>query len=186
MRAEVYSSLAGSEVDAYQYLAQLGKLFIGRWIGLEGVAAVDSFLFKGWELMAYALVEDSSSSNGLYQRICQSAFVGKGTHVLMGSEPGLVAFLWYSGSLWVVFFGSIIIPILFWWLTVFLGRLALYNQYILAFIGCNFANLLMQFVSPIKPLIYCIELVVSIVLYHIIVRFFLYRGEMRGGLWLGR
>ncbi len=83
--------------------------FICRWVGLEGVMGVSSFPDKGWPLFKEALTERfQSTGTSFYDRrlVKDSPYRREGIeekHFI--TLPGLVAFLYYPGSVIFLFAG---------------------------------------------------------------------------------
>jgi hypothetical protein len=95
---------------------QLGKLVIGRWIGLEGILAIASSRETGYPLLVKAVREDPRLGNAsIYQRIAQAdsytrqSELGKFTFLTL---PGVVGVLTYAGSEAIVFLGLLLVAAL--------------------------------------------------------------------------
>ncbi len=102
------SSIKNSEVNN-KYL----KIFLSRLIGIEGVMAVQSLDNKGFDLIKNALKETTNSTNGISffdslknDQRCTNEFSKSIT------LPGIIAFLYYSGSLVFVAITLFLISIL--------------------------------------------------------------------------
>ncbi len=79
-------------------------LFIDRWVGIEGLMAVASSDIKGWDLWRAAWQERfQEGTPSLYdQRLISSPYLDPGidrTKNHFVSLPGIVAFLYYPGSI---------------------------------------------------------------------------------------
>lgn len=86
---------------------QTSTLFLDRWVGVEGVMSVVGSKDKGWEVFKEALSERFDKSvNSFYDRhFVASPYDntrGDGTHFV--SLPGYIAFLFYPGSYFFLFF----------------------------------------------------------------------------------
>lgn len=84
-------------------------LFIDRWVGIEGVMAVSSSDKLGWDLWHQAWQEKFRDGElSLYDRyFIDSPYTHPGidkTKNHFVSLPGIIAFLYYSGSLFFLFF----------------------------------------------------------------------------------
>jgi hypothetical protein len=90
---------------------EVTKLFIGRWIGLEGVLAVSSYRGLGFELFAEASGRPSQDNAMLYQTISKSGYEIT-ARFTFGTLPGVVGLLFYSGSLAVVCIGMMVVGLL--------------------------------------------------------------------------
>lgn len=83
------------------------SLVVDRWIGLEGVMAVSSYSEKSSILLFDAIKEKREiGKTTKFQEICNSSYrwVDAGNWQF-ASLPGAAAFLYFSGSLWVVLLG---------------------------------------------------------------------------------
>lgn len=161
-------------IRRYQtHLRQVSHLFLDRWIGLEGLAAVNAFPNKGWRLFKNAILEDPKTGiNGIYQVVCRSPFLKMSdrekTLFRFGSEPGIMAFFLYSGAFWMVFLG------VFGLVTTMLlverasGVISKWNVYLLSITGCALANLLMQFTYVWMFVTYIVELFATLFMYRFI------------------
>lgn len=89
-------------------------LFIDRWVGMEGVMAVSSSHRLGWDLWREAWREKFQEGQlTLYDRyFIKSPYalpsIDNSKHHFV-SLPGVVAFFYYSGALWFVFFGLLVL-----------------------------------------------------------------------------
>ncbi len=78
------------------------SLFIDRWVGLEGLMSVASYPHLGWDLLHTAWNEKmDDKKHGFYDsEIAKSSYiVYKLTTQHFITLPGIIAFLFYSGSL---------------------------------------------------------------------------------------
>ena len=92
-------------------LQEVTKLFVGRWIGLEGVLAVSSHRDLGYDLLAEASRAPHQGNAMLYQGISRSGYEVS-ERFSFGSLPGVVGVLFYSGSLAVVGIGMLVLGLL--------------------------------------------------------------------------
>lgn len=157
-------SMAGARTAASQRaidaVQQLGTLFIGRWLGLDGVLVVAAHEGVGAELMTRALVEDPSAGNtAIYQKMARASYRKTDRHVFL-TIPGLVAFLYLGGSLILVFAGMqlIVMAIIF-----FEKALAQATGLLLlpATVGAMFAYMLSNLNFPYLALVFTIEQAVA-------------------------
>ena len=83
------------------------QLSVDRWIGLEGLMAVQSYPGKNMQLLFRALNEKPEVGEpDIYQTIANSIYLkADGTKFLFATLPGAAALLYYSGSLFVVLIG---------------------------------------------------------------------------------
>ncbi len=108
------SSLALSE-EVSRNLIVTGRnvkmLFLDRWVGIEGVMAISSYPKQGWELFFRALSENySENESGFYDVIINSSYlnIDKSKYHYQ-SLPGMIAFLFYSGSYLFLFFSMVVL-----------------------------------------------------------------------------
>lgn len=97
-----------SELQFYKASNNIWKLMILRWVGLEGILAVQSSSIKGaqsfkeallWEFGgAFTNYYDSKITNSIYN-------ITNNENTSFGNIPGIYGFLFISGSLFIVFFG---------------------------------------------------------------------------------
>lgn len=82
-------------------------LFIDRWVGMEGVMAVSSYPNLGWDLWKTALKETYNENETSFfdNNFIESAYINtdKTKHHFI-SLPGIIAFFFYPGSFWFLFF----------------------------------------------------------------------------------
>lgn len=112
---------------------------VGRWTGLEGVAAITGYPAKGPSLMADALQENKSYSSPSFY---DSVIIPKNTpYTNIGDKnfyaitlPGLIGFLYYADSYWLIFI-----------VTLLLGMLGIFLE--LAFLRVTTYPLIAAFVS---------------------------------------
>ena len=98
-----------------EIVRQVGKLVIGRWVGLEGVLAISSSRETGYPLLVKAVREDPRlGNNSIYQGIAQAdsytrqSEPGQFTFLTL---PGVVGVLTYSGSATIVFLGMLLVSV---------------------------------------------------------------------------
>ncbi|MGF6694980.1 hypothetical protein M2318_005075 [Metapseudomonas resinovorans] len=88
---------------------QVMQLAVDRWIGMEGVLAVASSDKRDSSLLFSGVIEDPGKGvDAIYQRLAGS-FYKHQDDVTFLTLPGVVAVLFYSGSLLVVFLGMMIL-----------------------------------------------------------------------------
>jgi len=92
-------------------------MFLDRWVGIEGVMAVSSSPALGWDLWRDAWNEKFQEGRlSLYDsRFIDSPYKGSETdkpksHFV--SLPGVIAFVYYPGSLWFLFLAMIVIGLI--------------------------------------------------------------------------
>lgn len=97
---------------AYQLLQDfpqlLKRLSVERWVGLEGVMAISAYPDKSTELFLRAANERRDLDHvDLYTREISSSVKFDTARYHYATLPGSFAFLYYSGSLFVVFLGTL-------------------------------------------------------------------------------
>lgn len=139
-------------------------LSIDRWVGLEGVMAVSAYPLKGRETFFTGLQENGVGKKPtIYQYISNSSYRYTDSEVWkFATLPGLVAFLYFSGSKWVVFLGMLIgTLLLFLWERFIFG--ATRNPLMCSLLGFVLANNLAQFgVAPRSSLHYFLMIVLGV------------------------
>lgn len=89
----------------------LTKFVVDRWLGAEGVMAVAAYPIKGGDLFIRGLTERAEiGKSTIYQEICQAHYRFMDMKKFQfASLPGAVGFLYFSGYLWVVALGMIVL-----------------------------------------------------------------------------
>lgn len=127
------------------FLERISALAVDRWIGMEGAMATSSYPFKGSALILDVLTESSKDNQiSRYQTVSQSIYQSSATDKYrFASLPGAAAFLYFSGSLWVVFMGmfALVMSLL---AVEHLTRYLTGNAILCALIGMNAANAVAQ------------------------------------------
>ncbi|PKM92590.1 MAG: hypothetical protein CVU80_02555, partial [Elusimicrobia bacterium HGW-Elusimicrobia-4] len=137
----------------FERIIQLG---VDRWIGLEGVMAIRSYSEKGGAIFLKAMTEKRELGKvTLYQEVCKSSYRYTDTSKWQfASLPGAVAFLYYSGSLWVVMLGMVVFSLLVLLIEHVVDMLT-DNPLLCSLIGFGVANSVAQFgLSPLTDLPY--------------------------------
>ena len=112
LRNHFYS---GERLDlSFHQVSIIKDILVDRWIGVEGVMAVSSYEQKNIALFRQGLSEKRAFGRvGMYQLIADSQY--KDTDLdkyMFGTLPGPIAFMYYSGSYWVVFFGLLCLTLM--------------------------------------------------------------------------
>lgn len=122
------------------------QLASDRWIGFEGVMAVESYPNKGRRAFLEALTEKREiGSTSLYQRVCNSLYQETdNSKFQFASLPGGAAFFYFSGSLWIVMLGMTFFAflLLLWERFVFIATA---NPLLCSLLGAAMANSIAQF-----------------------------------------
>lgn len=115
----VKSNIEPIEKTKYFDISNNAKVYLdlalGRWVGIEGVMAVDSYPKKSFAFLWEALHEEGYRGRSFYTRISNPEFstAPSESPVISTSVPGPVAFFYYTGSLFFVFFGIAVSSFLF-------------------------------------------------------------------------
>ena len=141
---------------------QVIKLIVWRWIGLEGVLAVSSHSNLGSNLFLNAIREDpNKGNNSLYQLISKRLSYPKSERFTFLTLPGIIAVLYYSGSLLIVFAGMIFVLLLMLateWVTLRCTG----NPFLQSIVSMAMANVVCQLNFPYLALIFFLQLWVAI------------------------
>lgn len=134
----------GKMVSSFRWIL-IHQLVVNRWIGIEGAMAISSYAEKNNTLLGSMLVEKREIGKvTAYQEVSKSGYQTPDAKFQFGSMPGMSGFLYYSGSLWVVFAGMIGIAIF-----VFLSERIIFwmtsNPIICSLYGMFLANTVAQF-----------------------------------------
>ena len=140
------------------------SLSVDRWVGLEGIMAVVSYPNKGRALIIDAFVEKRTLGGVTkYQEIANSKYQWVDSNVWQfASLPGAVAFLYFSGSFWIVLFGMILFAFLVQFLE-FLIYKGTRNPILCSLLGVSIANNVTQFgIAPAQGSVYLFMIFVGI------------------------
>jgi hypothetical protein len=135
---------SGKAVSSFRWIL-IHQLLVNRWIGIEGVMAISSYDGKSDALLYDMLTEKREIGKvTAYQEVSKSGYQTPDAKFQFGSMPGMSGFLYYSGSLWVVFAGMMGIAVL-----VFLSERLIFwltsNPIICSLYGMILANTVAQF-----------------------------------------
>jgi hypothetical protein len=92
-------------------LGKLAKFSVDRWIGVEGVMAASAYPKQGGDLFVRALMERAEIGKcTIYQEVCQSNYrYADMQKFQFASLPGAVGFLYFTGYLWAVALGLLVL-----------------------------------------------------------------------------
>jgi hypothetical protein len=142
------------------------QLSVDRWIGLEGLMAVQSYPEKNMSLLWHALSEKPDAGKpDAYQAISNSIYLkSDGTKFRFGTLPGAVAFLYYSSSLFIVMLGMVFFSLAVLVFEFFINALTA-NPIICSLYGAAMASNVVQFGgAPRQSLPYFLMLMCGILL----------------------
>lgn len=134
------------------YIGNILAIIGDRWVGLEGVMAVSAYEAKGHDMFMAVLTEEREIGKAsIYQQICNSLYQGVDNEkFLFASLPGVVAFLFISNSMALVFLGSLSLVMLMLVAERAVRQLT-HNPLICALFGLAFANTISQFgIAPLQ------------------------------------
>jgi len=135
---------APKNVSSFRWIL-IHQLIVNRWIGIEGAMAISSYSGKGNELLKDMLLEKRELGKvTAYQLVSKSGYQVADAKYQFGSMPGITGFLYYGGSLWIVFFAMFGIS-----LFVLLSERAIFaataNPIFCSLYGVTLANTIAQF-----------------------------------------
>jgi hypothetical protein len=136
-------------------------MLIGRWIGIEGTMAVTSYPGRNPALFAASLIENpSAGENSLYQHVAGSPYRTASEFVFL-TTPGVVAILYYSGSLLFVFLGMLFLGGLLVVIEVASARLVR-SAFVISIAMLALANGIAQMNFPYLFVVLCAQVSVTL------------------------
>ncbi|MEI7482587.1 MAG: hypothetical protein WCK75_09590 [Elusimicrobiota bacterium] len=160
-------AIKGFSTEFKDFFQKASSMAIGRWIGVEGVMAVAAYPIKGRDTFLKALMEKRELGKAdFYQSVCQSG-VGDDLYFQVGSLPGFVAFLYYSGSLLVVFLGVLLLTLAIRLSEAGVGYLT-GNPFMCSLWGLAAANTAAQLSAPRQMLPYFSAIICALIFIHLI------------------
>ena len=142
------------------------QLSVDRWIGLEGIMAVQAYPEKNMGLLWHALSENPAAGKAdTYQVVSNSIYLkSDGTKFRFATLPGAAAFLYYSDSLIIVMLGMVIFSLSVLVVELLITNLTA-NPILCSLYGAVMANNVAQFgVSPRQNLPYFFMLASGVLL----------------------
>jgi len=141
---------------------ELPKLFIQRWVGLEGLLTAGATPNRGRELLIAAIKDDPRQGvRSLFQRLANVPDVADPTKFTFLTNAGPAALLLLSGSLAVVFLGMALIALVLI-VTEEVNRKWLGNPFLLAVSGAAMANVACQTTFPYLTGVFLLQMWVAI------------------------
>ena len=174
LRGYYYSNapleLASASASAFVRFA------VDRWVGAEGVMVVSAYPKKGVDLFADSIMETREiGKDTFYSEISRPVYFGvvDKSKFQFSEIPGAIAFLYYTGQLWVVLFGMIVFTFAVLASEMLIFRLTS-NPLLSALWGGATANAVAQFgIAPRSHLFYFFELACGVIaIYFIQSKFF--------------
>ncbi len=140
---------------------EVTQLFVGRWIGIEGVLAVSSAPDRGLGLLRRGATEEPALGvDAMYQRLAKSIYQRSERFVFL-TVPGPIAVLLYGGNMTLAAIGMAV----FFGIGFAIERLCdawVRNPAASATVGAALAYLLVQMMFPRTLLMFAIELVLAL------------------------
>lgn len=152
------------------FLTKILHLSVDRWIGLEGLMAVQSYPKKTPGLLWHALSDKlGSGDRDIFQTISNSIYLKSDkAKFKFANLPGATAFLYYSNSIFIVVLGMIFFTLTMLITEVFINALTA-NPILCSLYGVLMANNVSQLgVSPRQTLPYFLILICGILLVWVI------------------
>src|SRR6266513_1046176 len=141
---------------------ELPKLFIQRWVGLEGLFTAGATPNRGRELLIAAIKDDPKQGiRSLFQRLAKVKSTADPEKFTFLTNAGPVAILLLSGSLMVVFLGMALIAAILI-LTEEINRKWTGNPLLLAVSGAGLANVICQTTFPYLSAIFLLQMWVAV------------------------
>jgi hypothetical protein len=149
-------------------ISRIMSLSVDRWIGLEGVMAVAAYPYKSAELLKEAALEKREIGTATkFQTVANSHYrwADSGTWQF-ATLPGSAAFLFFSGSMWVVLLGMALFVIVLQLSEQFVFKLTA-NPLLCSLFGFTLANTIAQFgVAPRQDIPFYAMIVCFVLLVH--------------------
>ncbi|WP_417337343.1 hypothetical protein [Halobacteriovorax marinus] len=155
--------------DIRNMMSSYIKLAVDRWIGMEGLMAAASYPNKSPRLLIEGLLEKSYKGNSFYTKV-SSPNLGKKNIAanlkISTSVPGPIAFLYYSGSLLIVFLGMFLVPLGLYTMLYYSSNFAALGTFSSAYISSFIAFDFFQFgISPRSFVAYTVFTIVCMIIY---------------------
>tara|TARA_B100000787_G_scaffold132527_1_gene101366 strand:- start:400 stop:1929 length:1530 start_codon:yes stop_codon:yes gene_type:complete len=160
------------------------SLVINRWVGLESMLAIVSTDKLNFDLLLQSLNEKKIiDSDTFYEKTFYLNYDNDlitphlGKNVMFGEKrvlkgntlPGIITFLFYSGSYYFLFASLLIITLIFCWLEIFCLKISNKNMIFAAFISYTTAFRLSNFgYAPGDSYLYLISIAASVFLMFIL------------------
>lgn len=145
-------------------LKALAKFAVDRWIGIEGILAVSAYPDKSVNLLLHGITERAQiGKNSVYQDISLSPYrSADASKFQFATIPGAIGFLYFAGSLWLVFLGIFSLAMLALVSENLIFRVT-YNPLLAALWGGIAANSIAQLgLAPRSLLIYFLEMLFGV------------------------
>ena len=152
-------------------------LFIDRWVGMEGVMAVSSFQNLGYDLLEEAFAESYDENKpSFYDQMVNSNYLKNDfNRYHHTSMPGLVGFLFYSGSLSFVFTAMLCFGLFASLIEIFAFKFSAGNMIFSSLIGQVVAYRFLNFgYVPNQSYLLLVSILLNILLFYSILKFFTY------------
>lgn len=140
---------------------QLSRLVVDRWVGLEGIMAVSAHPDLGPGLLFRGVTESPKRGNdAIYQKIAESQYAPYQEFTFL-TLPGIVAILYYSGSVVLVGAGMALVTLIMLW-TEALAMRMVGNAFFVALVGVALANVVCNLSFPYLGMVFLAQMIVAI------------------------
>tara|TARA_B100001093_G_scaffold519398_1_gene608246 strand:+ start:1762 stop:2997 length:1236 start_codon:yes stop_codon:yes gene_type:complete len=164
----IYDHTAITNKSLTRTIINMSKpLFINRWVGIESVMAVQAYERKGFDLYLKLLDEkpgqniQSYFDKNIINKYSQENF----NKYNFNSSPGIIAFLYYSGSYLFLYLVMILITLLGSFLSFASYKLSGSNLLFMAIIANTIAYRLISFgFAPFQQHYYFLSILLSIII----------------------
>jgi hypothetical protein len=180
-KTSIQREIASAEQSQFnRYFRKYMSLAVDRWIGIEGVMAVQGYDQKGWNLLLDGLREKSYRGRSFYSKISFKHWhdrYSKEDKLISTSVPGPVAFSYYTGSKFFTFIFMLSCVLVLGFICSSLANLVGLNagSYIGVFVAFDF----FQFgISPTSFVKYLLFSVFCILLFQFILKKISVRAEV--------
>ena len=152
-------------------------LVINRWVGIESMLAIVSTDKLNFALFLESLKEKKIIDNSTFYETNFYVDYDHGKNVIFGEKrvlkgntlPGVITFLFYSGSYYFLFICTFLLTLIFCWLEIICLKISNKNMIFAAFISYTTAFRLSNFgYAPGDSHLYLISIVASIFLIFIL------------------
>ena len=141
---------------------EVPKLFLQRWIGLEGMLTATAAPGRGSDLFMRAVKDDPrAGADSLFQVLAHLDPIREPDKFTFLTNAGPMAILWLSGSLMVVF-GGMALCVLVLFVTEEVQRRAIGNPFLLAITAAGLVNVFVQTTFPYLSMIFVLQIWVAL------------------------
>ena len=164
-----YDNKDQKNITIQETFSEIVSLAINRWVGIDALLSVSQNKKNSFELIKSALKEKKEISNksfyiqNFFKKFEYNKLNNEKLNVVI--TPGIVAFLYYSGSIIFVFFSIIAIIILFSLIEKIFFLLSGNNFILSNIIGFSLANRIAHFgYVPFNTLYFILSFIITLLL----------------------